>query len=64
LPFQGDWQGKPTLCKVLLELAPPSLADQTSDMERVKRELATRHGIEDVTLPLSVLRKLGRSLRQ
>ena len=64
LPFQGDWQGKPTIRKVLLHLPPPSLADQTGDVERVKRELATRHGIEDVTLGLSLLRKLSRSLRQ
>ena len=64
LPFQGDWQGKSNIRKVLLDLAPPSLADQTSDVERVKRELAARHGIEDVTLDLSVLRKLSRSLRQ
>jgi len=64
LPVECDWRGKPTVRKVFLDLVPPSLVDQTSDAERMKRELARQYGIENVALDLFVLRKLGRLLRQ
>ena len=64
LPVKCDWRGRPTIRKMFLDIAPPSLADQTGDIERVKRELARQYGLGDITLNLSVLRKLPRSLRE
>lgn len=64
LPIECDWRGRPTIQKAFLDISPPSLSDQTSDIERIKRELVTQWGIEDITFNLPVLRKLSRLLRQ
>lgn len=64
LPVQCDWRGEPTISKFFLDIEPPSLADQTSDLERLKRELAKRYGIEDITVNLPLLRRIASTLRQ
>jgi uncharacterized 2Fe-2S/4Fe-4S cluster protein (DUF4445 family) len=46
-----------------LQIDPPSLADQTDDWSRVQRALRQQHGVEDVTIELPTLRRLGRTLR-
>ncbi len=47
-----------------LTIEPPSLADNTSDLDRLRRELARQYGIEDVRAELPLLRDLGRRLRE
>jgi uncharacterized 2Fe-2S/4Fe-4S cluster protein (DUF4445 family) len=47
-----------------VEIEPPSLADQTDDWSRLGRALRQRHGIDQVTTDLAVLRTLGSRLRQ
>jgi uncharacterized 2Fe-2S/4Fe-4S cluster protein (DUF4445 family) len=64
LPIECDWRGRPTIRRVFLDITPPSLADQTSDIERVERELVTQLGVESITFNLPLLRKLPRLLRQ
>jgi uncharacterized 2Fe-2S/4Fe-4S cluster protein (DUF4445 family) len=64
LPVKCDWRGEPTISKLFLDIEPPSLADQTSDLERLKRELAKRYGIEDITVNLPLLRRVAPTLRQ
>jgi len=64
LPVQCDWRGEPTISKLFLDIEPPSLADQTSDLERLKRELAKRYGIDDITVNLPLLRRIAPTLRQ
>jgi len=64
LPIVCDWQSKPTIRKFFLTIAPPSLSDNTTDFERLKRELAKQHGIKNLTANLPMLRKLAGTLRE
>ncbi len=65
LPVRCDWRREPTVRKLFLDIEPPSLADQTSDFERLKRELFKQHGIQDeVSVSLPLLRKMASTLRQ
>ena len=54
----------PTVCRAHVTIEPPSLDDQTTDWDRLLRELSLRHGIENVTASLPMLRTLGRDLRE
>ena len=65
LPVECDWRREPTVRKVFLDIEPPSLTDQTSDLERLKRELVRRYGMEEeIVVNLPLLRKMARTLRQ
>ncbi len=59
-----DWQSNPTIRKFFLTIEPPSLSDNTTDFERLKRELARQHGIKDLAANLPMLRKLAGTLRE
>jgi len=63
LPFAYDLHDQP-LRKYAVTLEPPSLQDQTDDWSRLRRELARRYDLQEVRISLSVLRKLGRALRE
>lgn len=63
LPAACDWVAKPTIRKVHLQIEPPSLLDNTTDFERVSRELARQYDIRHLTVALPTLRKLARALR-
>ncbi len=60
LPMLCDWQSNPGVRQFHLEIPPPSLADNTPDFERLKRELARQHGIKDLVASLPLMRKLAR----
>ncbi len=64
LPFECDWQHKAMVRKFWMTIEPPSLADNTTDFERLKRELARQHGVRDLVSSLRVLKKLARTLRE
>lgn len=64
LPVECDWQSSPALRKLFLTIEPPSLSDNTTDLERLKRELARQHGIMDIVASLPMLRRLAGALRQ
>lgn len=64
LPFSCDTTSNPYIRAFYLEVAPPSLADNTTDFERLKRELSIRYHIHDLILDLPVLKKLARTLRE
>ena len=63
LPQECYWQSQPTVRKFLLSIEPPSLSDNTSDFERLQRELAKQHSVRHVVANLPVLRKLAQTLR-
>jgi len=63
IPVECDWQTHPVVRKFFLDIEPPSLADNTTDFERLRRELARQHGIKDLRVNLPVLRKLAGVLR-
>lgn len=62
LPAECNWQ-HPNVTKFYLTIAPPSLADNTTDWERLQRELARQHGIRQLVTDLPMLRNLACSLR-
>jgi uncharacterized 2Fe-2S/4Fe-4S cluster protein (DUF4445 family) len=64
LPITCDWRKNPAVRTFELDIEPPSLADNTSDFDRLRRALAQQHGIEEVRAELPMLRRLGKDLRQ
>ncbi|MGA9349951.1 MAG: ASKHA domain-containing protein [Anaerolineae bacterium] len=62
LPVECDWRRNP-IRSFFLEIEPPSLADNTTDFERLKRELARQHGIKGLVADLSMIKKLSHTLR-
>ena len=63
LPIACDWRQQPAIRKITLEIEPPSLADNTNDLSRLRRELARQHGIKNVVVGVGVLRTLSKALR-
>jgi uncharacterized 2Fe-2S/4Fe-4S cluster protein (DUF4445 family) len=53
----------PSVRRAHVTIEPPSLDDQTTDWDRLLRELSLQHGIQNVTASLPMLRSLGRDLR-
>lgn len=61
---QCDWPRFPAVRRLYVELSPPSLEDAASDLERLKHTLASSHGVEDIFVPLPLMRDLARVLRE
>ncbi|MCS7286492.1 MAG: ASKHA domain-containing protein [Anaerolineae bacterium] len=64
LPFPCDTVSNPYIKAFYLEITPPSLADNTTDFERLRRELALRYHLHDLIVDLPALKKLARTLRE
>ncbi len=60
--FSGELD--PSVRRAHVTIEPPSLDDQTTDWDRLLRELALQHDIHDVRASLPMLRTLGRDLRE
>ena len=61
----GHWQISPRLKKLHLRLPPPSLDDNLSDYERLRRELRREgYASNHLHCDLAFLRKLGNTLRE
>lgn len=58
-----DWKHAPTLEVASVTCEPPSLADNTNDLDRLRRELLRWHGIVDVHIALPLLQVLPQRLR-
>ncbi len=63
VPFEYDYRVHQTVAKYFLEIPAPDLADNTDDFARVQRELIKAYQVQDLDVPLSVLRTLARTLR-
>ncbi len=63
LPITCDYLREPAVRTFALDIEPPSLSDNTSDFDRLRRALAQQHGIEEVRAELPMLRRLGKDLR-
>jgi len=59
-----NWRANPAVRTYIVEMEPPSLADQTTDLDRLRRALAQQHNISDVRAELGVLRRLAKTLRE
>ncbi len=63
VPLHYDPAVDQSLIARFVTLEPPSLADQTDDWSRLQAALRREHGIGELTVGLSVLRKVGELLR-
>jgi uncharacterized 2Fe-2S/4Fe-4S cluster protein (DUF4445 family) len=59
-----EWELDPPTRKVHLVLAEPTLDDNASDAERIKRGLAVEAGLRDVVVDYPVLQRLPNMIRQ
>jgi uncharacterized 2Fe-2S/4Fe-4S cluster protein (DUF4445 family) len=50
--------------RVVLSLTPPSMEDQTDDLDRLLNALRQQAGFTSMSVPLSLIRKLGGVLRE
>jgi len=57
------WRFKPALSKLLVELPPPTLADNTGDLSRLLRGLRQRYNLHNISVDFSVIKKLAKVLR-
>jgi uncharacterized 2Fe-2S/4Fe-4S cluster protein (DUF4445 family) len=57
------WEVDPAVFKRYIELQPPIVDDNVSDLGRLTRELRQRYGFEDVSVDFKVLTRLSRVLR-
>jgi len=64
LPLTCHWRQDPAVRTFELDIEPPSLADNTSDFDRLRRALAQQHGIEEVRAELPMFRRLAKDLRK
>ena len=58
-----DHTAEPWIRKYHLVIDPPTLQDNTTDLDRLQRELSRQHGVAQVGTSLPVLRELARALR-
>jgi uncharacterized 2Fe-2S/4Fe-4S cluster protein (DUF4445 family) len=59
----GEWQKEPAIRTETIEIEAPSLADNTSDIDRLARELSRQCRVPEIRMPLDVVRQLGHTLR-
>lgn len=66
IALAADFSGEldPSVRRAHLAIEPPSLDDQTTDWDRLLRELSLQHSIQNVTASLPLLRNLARDLRE
>ncbi len=58
------WRFKPPLTKAFIELSPPTLEDNTSDLSRVLRGLKQRYNLSNISVDFEVVKRLPRVLRK
>jgi uncharacterized 2Fe-2S/4Fe-4S cluster protein (DUF4445 family) len=59
----GAWYN-PALKKFFVELEPPTLDDNASDLSRLLRALKQQHSLENISIDFLLLQKLPRALRE
>lgn len=57
------WRFKPPLSKLFVELPPPTLEDNTSDLSRLLRGLRQRYNLHNISTDFGVVKKLAKVLR-
>ena len=64
VPEGYDYSQVQTVRRIHLELTPPSMDDQTDDWSRLQTAFRLQHRFENVTCSLSLLQKVGATLRE
>ena len=63
-PMAEGWQLDPMAIKLSLELSPPTLKDNVSDLSRLAAGLRQQHQIEDISADIRCLENMPEILRQ
>ena len=58
------WRFRPPLSKFCIELPPPTLADNTSDLSRVLRGLKQQYSLRNLWVGFEILKRLPETLRE
>lgn len=58
------WRFKPPLSKFFVELSPPTIEDNTSDLSRVLRSLKQRYNLSNMWVDFEVVKSLPKVLRK
>ena len=59
----AGWRFAPPLSKLFIELPPPTLDDNASDLSRVLRGLKQQYNLDNISVDFSVIKKLAQVLR-
>ena len=60
----SGWMFNPALRKVYVELSPPTIEDNRSDLTRLLTGIKTAHGIQSISADMRVIKKLPYLLRE
>ena len=63
-PVSCDWPLYPAVRQYFVDVPPPSLDNNATDLDRLHRALTKRYGLEDIQVGLPLLRNLSQILRQ
>jgi len=63
LPITCDYLQNPAVRLFELDIEPPTLDDQTSDFDRLRRALQQQYGVEEIRAELPEIRRMGTALR-
>jgi len=63
LPFACPWEETFPVRRYFVAIEPPSLADNTTDFERLKRDLARQYDVEGIDASLPMMRRVAHALR-
>jgi uncharacterized 2Fe-2S/4Fe-4S cluster protein (DUF4445 family) len=63
LPFAYDYSRDQSVRAFYVRVDPPSYSDNTDDLARLTRALATQHGVQNLQVTLGTLRQLSDALR-
>lgn len=59
----SGWRFKPPLSKYFVELPPPTIEDNTSDLSRLLRSLKRQYNLSNLSVDFDVVKKLAKTLR-
>jgi len=59
----SGWRFNPPLSKLFIELLPPTLEDNTSDLSRLLRGLKQQYDLDNISVDFSMIKKLAKVLR-
>jgi len=57
------WEFQPPVSKLYVELPPPTIEDNTSDLSRLLRGLKQQYNLDNISVDFSVVKKLAEVLR-
>jgi len=63
-PVRCDWPLYPAVRQYFIDVPPPSLENNATDLDRLQRALTKKHGLGELQVGLPLLKNLAQALRQ